>query len=420
MKYSILTLAAVASTAFAVAVPDPQPDPVAEPMPWCTWKGQPCWKEKMKRAAQPQPEPIAIPEPDAVAEPMPWCTWKGQPCWKEKMAKREAQPEPEAVPAPQPDPVAEAEPWCTWKGQPCWKAKMAKREAEAEAEPIPDPVAAPQPDPVAEPMPWCTWKGQPCWKEKMAKREAKPEPWCWWKGQPCWKAKRDAAPEPWCWWKGQPCWKTKRNAAPEPMPEPANEPRWCWWKGQPCWKSKAKRDASPEPWCWWKGQPCWKAKRDAGEALTVALHATRDIEARSIAETEHLPRDAAHQAKRSIVELANVIALSARGSPEEYFKNLYLEEFFPEIPHNATAKRDVKTLQEDKRWCWWKGQPCWKAKRAAEAVLHAVDGGDGAGAPGGPEEHFDTSNFNPQNFEAKRDLMAIKAAARSVVESLEG
>ncbi|KAM0404188.1 hypothetical protein ACHAPZ_001867 [Fusarium culmorum] len=356
MKYSILTLAAVASTTLAVAVPAPQPDPVAEPMPWCTWKGQPCWKEKMaRREAQPEPEAVAAPEPDPVAEPMPWCTWKGQPCWKEKMAKRAAQPEP--VPAPQPDPVAEAEPWCTWKGQPCWK-------------------------------------------EKMAKREAKPEPWCWWKGQPCWKA--------------------KRNAAPEPMPEPANEPRWCWWKGQPCWKSKSKRDASPEPWCWWKGQPCWKAKRDAGEALTVALHATRGVETRSVAETEHLPRDAAHQAKRSIVELANVIALSARGSPEEYFKHLYLEEFFPEIPHNATAKRDVKTLQEDKRWCWWKGQPCWKAKRAAEAVLHAVDGSDGAGAPGGPEEHFGTSHFNPQNFEAKRDLMAIKAAARSVVESLEG
>ncbi|RGP73455.1 pheromone precursor 1 [Fusarium sporotrichioides] len=358
MKYSILTLAAVASTAFATAIPEPQPDPVAEAEPWCTWKGQPCWKAKMaKREAQPEPEAIAIPDPDPVAEPMPWCTWKGQPCWKEKMAKREAQPEPEAIPVPQPDPVAEAEPWCTWKGQPCWK-------------------------------------------EKMAKREAKPEPWCWWKGQPCWK--------------------TKRNAAPEPMPEPANEPRWCWWKGQPCWKSKSKRDASPEPWCWWKGQPCWKAKRDASEALTVALHATRGVETRSVAETEHLPRDAAHHAKRSIVELANVIALSARGSPEEYFKNLYLEEFFPEIPHNATAKRDVKTLQEDKRWCWWKGQPCWKAKRAAEAVLHAVDGADGAGAPGGPEEHFDTSNFNPQNFEAKRDLMAIKAAARSVVESLEG
>ncbi|EXK85832.1 hypothetical protein FOQG_10256 [Fusarium oxysporum f. sp. raphani 54005] len=450
------------------AVPGPQPDPVADPMPWCTWRGQPCWKEKMKakREAEAIPEPIAAPQPDPVADPMPWCTWRGQPCWKEKMAKREAIPEP--VAAPQPDPVAEPMPWCTWRGQPCWKEKMrmAKREPEPVAEPmpwctwrgqpcwkekmrmakrdaVPEPVAAPQPDPVAEPMPWCTWRGQPCWKEKMrmAKREpiaepeaipepvaapkpdpvAEPMPWCTWRGQPCWKkTKRAAAPEPapeaeneprWCLWRGQPCWKkTKRDAIPEP---------WCLWRGQPCWK--AKRDAAPEPWCMWRGQPCWKAKRDAGQALSNALHATRSLDTRSAdaPSTAHLPRDAAHKAKRSIVELANLIALSARGSPEEYFKSLELETFFPDAAPNATAKRDLNTLQEDKRWCMWRGQPCWKAKRAAEAVLDAVDGDDGATGPGGPDSHYDTRDFKSENFAAKRDLIAIKAAARSIADMSE-
>ncbi|WKT45639.1 hypothetical protein QSH57_010513 [Fusarium oxysporum f. sp. vasinfectum] len=405
------------------AVPGPQPDPVADPMPWCTWRGQPCWKEKMKAKREAIPEPVTAPQPDPVADPMPWCTWRGQPCWKEKMKAKLA--------APQPDPVAEPMPWCTWRGQPCWKEKMrmAKREPEPVAEPmpwctwrgqpcwkekmrmakrdaVPEPVAAPQPDPVAEPMPWCTWRGQPCWKEKMrmAKREpiaepeAIPEPVAAPKPDPV------AEPMPWCTWRGQPCWKkTKRAAAPEPAPEAENEPRWCLWRGQPCWK-KTKRDAIPEPWCLWRGQPCWKAKRDAAPEPWSPLI---------------FPRDAAHKAKRSIVELANLIALSARGSPEEYFKSLELETFFPDAAPNATAKRDLNTLQEDKRWCMWRGQPCWKAKRAAEAVLDAVDGDDGATGPGGPDSHYDTRDFKSENFAAKRDLIAIKAAARSIADMSE-
>ncbi|KAK2675504.1 hypothetical protein RAB80_007689 [Fusarium oxysporum f. sp. vasinfectum] len=383
------------------AVPEPQPDPVADPMPWCTWRGQPCWKEKMKAKREAIPEPVTAPQPDPVADPMPWCTWRGQPCWKEKMkAKREAEAIPEPIAAPQPDPVAEPMPWCTWRGQPCWKEKMrmAKREPIAEPEAIPEPVAAPKPDPVAEPMPWCTWRGQPCWKK--TKRAAAPEP------------APEAENEPrWCLWRGQPCWKkTKRDAIPEP---------WCLWRGQPCWK--AKRDAAPEPWCMWRGQPCWKAKRDAGQALSNALHATRSLDTRSAdaPSTAHLPRDAAHKAKRSIVELANLIALSARGSPEEYFKSLELETFFPDAAPNATAKRDLNTLQEDKRWCMWRGQSCWKAKRAAEAVLDAVDGDDGATGPGGPDSHYDTRDFKSENFAAKRDLIAIKAAARSIADMSE-
>ncbi|CAG7563930.1 unnamed protein product [Fusarium equiseti] len=202
MKYSVLTLVAVAGTALAVAIPDPVADPQ-----WCLKiKGQPC--HKAKREAQPEPEAVAAPEPDPVAEPMPWCTIKGQPCWKEKMKmKREADPQ-----------------WCLKiKGQPCHKAKR-------EAQPEPEAVAAPEPANEAR---WCWIKGQPCWKAKRAvdavlkavngedgdgpsdgpdfdpsdfnpenfpaKRDVnthqEAKRWCWIKGQPCWKAKRaiDAA-----------------------------------------------------------------------------------------------------------------------------------------------------------------------------------------------------------------------------------
>ncbi|RFN50071.1 pheromone precursor protein 1, partial [Fusarium flagelliforme] len=170
-----------------------------------------------------------------------------------------------------------------------------------------------EPDPVAEPMPWCTIKGQPCWKEKMkmAKREAQPEP------------EAVAAPEPgsgkykWCGGiKGRPCGqKAKREAQPEPeavaAPEPANEARWCWIKGQ----------------------PCWKAKR-AVDAVLKAVDGEED-------------------------------GAGASDGPD-----FDPSDFNPE---NFPAKRDINTHQEAKRWCWIKGQPCWKAKRAIDAALHALE-----------------------------------------------
>ncbi|KAF5022117.1 hypothetical protein F66182_5836 [Fusarium sp. NRRL 66182] len=228
--------------------------------------------------------------------------------------------------------------------------------------------------------------------------------------------KREAAPEPqkWCMWIGQPCWKAKAKREAEAAPEPKrNNNKWCMWIGQPCWKAKAKREASPEPqkWCMWIGQPCWKAKRDAGEALSDSLHATRSLHDRS--PTELLAGGAAAEAKRSIVELANMVALGARSDSGAYFDSLKIETHFPEFNSTSTAavKRDEAALKQDKRWCMWIGQPCWKAKRAAEAVYKAIDGKR--------DESASPANFDPEHFEEKRDLHAIKQAARSIIDSLE-
>ncbi|KAF4953468.1 hypothetical protein FSARC_12358 [Fusarium sarcochroum] len=243
-------------------------------------------------------------------------------------------------------------------------ATLAVFAATGLAAPSADPVAAPKPNPVSEPEPWCTWVGQSCWK-----------------------AKRDVG-------------EVKRDAAPE-----------------------------PEPWCMWVGQSCWKVKRDAGEALSSALHTTRSIDIpsvnpRSISDAAQI--NAAHQAKRSVVELANMVALSARGSSEEYFKSLNLEEHFPDYTSGGHAKGEEKTLQSKReatpgkprqcyemRWCMCVGQSCWKAKRAAEAVLATIDARDA----GSDDSHFDARSFSAESFAAKRDIMAIKAAARSIIDA---
>ncbi|KAF4456142.1 pheromone precursor 1, partial [Fusarium albosuccineum] len=272
---------------------------------------------------------------------------------------------------------------------------------------------------------WCVWPGQPCWK---AKRDALAEPdadaealaelnkrWCVWPGQPCWKNKRDAMPEPegndkrWCVWPGQPCWKAKRDAIPEPNADAEAlaelNKRWCIWPGQPCWKNK--RDASPEPepeadkaelskrWCWWPGQPCWKVKR-AAEAFSESIHSSGGLQARDAeAEFSNAEGGAAFKAKRDVNELANLIALAARGDPAEYFASLKLErQFHPDSESKTKRDASPDAAQKDKRWCWWPGQPCWKAKRAADAVLDAVaDKGDDA-----QTTPFDPAFARPQGW----------------------
>ncbi|KAJ9157571.1 hypothetical protein NKR23_g437 [Pleurostoma richardsiae] len=82
---------------------------------------------------------------DAAAEPDGWCTWPGQPCWKNKR-----------------DAEAEADGWCRWPGQPCWKTRRA---AEAVVSTI-EGFAKEKRDAAAEPDGWCRWPGQPCWKNK--------------------------------------------------------------------------------------------------------------------------------------------------------------------------------------------------------------------------------------------------------------
>ncbi|KAJ4149099.1 hypothetical protein NW754_000535 [Fusarium falciforme] len=289
----------------------------------------------------------------------------------------------------------------------------------------------------------------------------------------------DAEPEPWCFYPGQPCWKkAKREALPEPKAEPVAEAKaspWCFYPGQPCWK-KAKRDADADaeakPWCFYPGQPCWKVKRAAeafSDALQISGNEARSADADAEADLSNLAGGAAFKAKREIHELANVISLATRDDSGEYYRSLNLERAFP-ADSDPKAKRDAEPWcfypgqpcwknkrnaspeakakaeaaeQKDKRWCFYPGQPCWKAKRAADAVVEALGDDEEAEAPQTPNYGPPTpwgffpgqSQWNHAKrddkqvdkrwcfypgqpcWKAKRDIDAIRTAARSITEA---
>jgi len=109
----ILTIAAVAVEA----------SPIADAQPWCSVKGEPCWKSKRSAEAFIEATHAKIHEA-RVAEP--WCSVKGEPCWK---SKREAEA---FIAASGPLSARNAEPWgCSitkeqaQKGEICWKNKRA-------------------------------------------------------------------------------------------------------------------------------------------------------------------------------------------------------------------------------------------------------------------------------------------------------
>lgn len=275
-----------------------------------------------------------------------------------------------------------------------------------------------------------------------------------------------AEAEAWCERPGQSCWKRDEDGG---STQNAPSDDWCERPGQSCWF--AKRDAEAEAWCERPGQSCWKVKR-AAEAFAESISSSGRLETRAPeAELSNLPGGAEFKAKRSVDELAHLVALSRR-SPDAYYNNLELEARFAadsdltvkrdalpapwcERPGQSCWKRsaeaDADAAAEDKRWCERPGQSCWKAKRAAEAVLDIV----------GAQEtrDLDKKSFDPEFskrsaeawcerpgqscwkrdaeanaeaeaeawcerpgqscWKARRDLHAIRIAAREVVDSLE-
>lgn len=215
----------------------------------------------------------------------------------------------------------------------------------------------------------------------------------------------------------------------------------------------------PEPWCWRPGQPCWKVKR-ATDAFSVAIRSSGGLQERTPeADYSNAPGGAAYMTKRSVNELANVVALATR-EPEAYYKGLGLnKEFFVDDgkidkreaspdpwcwrPGQPCWKRDSTdddVSVKDKRWCVRPGEPCWKTKRAADSVLEAIDKDEAANkdASDAAPFHFPEScdgprvlcwkkrEANPEPWcwrpgepcwKAKRDLQAIQAVARSISES---
>ncbi|KAH6691512.1 hypothetical protein F5X68DRAFT_188595 [Plectosphaerella plurivora] len=218
-------------------------------------------------------------------------------------------------------------------------------------------------------------------------------------------AKSALAPPPVCWKKVVPgctgpkynpyIW--KRAASPEADAEAAA----CDAPGQPCWVVKRAAEAfsdvmgedhlearSPQKWdCKKPFQPCWKAKRTA-EAFAEAL-------------------------------------ASAQEDSSDFTASLNLERRFPEVETTVEAR-------SPQNWdCKKPFQPCWKAKRAAEAEAEAA-----CNMAGGPcavvkraAEAVNLVVRSPQRWDcqkpfqpcwkAKREVAKLQNFARYVLEDQE-
>ncbi|KAH6608519.1 clock-controlled pheromone ccg-4 precursor [Trichoderma cornu-damae] len=190
---------------------------------------------------------------------------------------------------------------------------------------------------------------------------------------------------------------------------------------------------NPEPWCYRIGQPCWKVKR-ATEAFVGAVRSTGGLVARGD-QLNGIPTEVAAQALQGLNDLANLIAYSAEDPV------VFLGDGVGGQNETETEKRDVQEdkrwcyrigqpcwkakrtdeIQEDKRWCYRIGQPCWKAKRVAEAVLDASVEGDEKRSVEGevPAEKRWCYRIGQPCWKAKRDLETVQDVARSLIESMQ-
>lgn len=158
--------------------------------------------------------------------------------------------------------------------------------------------------------------------------------------------------------------------------EAAIDPRWCFWKGQGCWKrtdentsAVQRRDAAPAfcPFGGEAGSVCYASKRDFIEADKRACEQ---------------PGEACHKARTAAEALIRTIEESAADEP--------------------TAKRDTTSAAKDveARWCFWKGQGCWKRDGMDEVVARCNSPSGACTA-------------------ARRDLTSMHAAARNLLDSLD-
>ncbi|KAH6619464.1 hypothetical protein B0J18DRAFT_245175 [Chaetomium sp. MPI-SDFR-AT-0129] len=222
------------------------------------------------------------------------------------------------------------------------------------------------------------------------------------------KVQREASP--WCTqFLGMPCWKREANPNPEAEPFCAEA------HGQPCWTRRSapvtpvtpavpdRVKRAPEPWCIdFLGQPCWKKnKREAAPEPAPVEDANHNT---SIDKREASPE--------------------AEPEPEP-------DRYCTRFTGSSCWKRDetAETLEQAKR-CTSEGQACWKAKRAAAAVINAIDEGSSLKARqfeigwcreflGMPCWKRDVTCHGPAGVctKATRDLHAMYNAARAIIEA---
>lgn len=344
MKFSVIAVAAIsAASANAVAIAAAEANP--SPEAWCFWKGEGCWKAK--RAADAFSS--ALQSTGGYKESRA-ADISNHPGGAAYHAKRTFEQLAAIVASVYPSPEALYED-LNLIGAFHPDTNLTIAEGAGEGPPPPPSAAGPGGPPTGlaardeaaaiDPR-WCFWKGEGCWK-----REA--TPWCFWKGEGCWKrgvemSKREAEANPWCFWKGEGCWKrTDENSSAVERRDAA--PAFCPFGGEAgsvCYASKRAFIEADKRACEQPGEACHKA-RTAAEALLRAIEDDDNVE--------------------------------------------------------KTAKRDA-AKDVEARWCFWKGEGCWKR-----------DGMDGVVARCNSPSGACTA--------ARRDLTSMHAAARNLLDSLD-
>ncbi|KAF6824083.1 clock-controlled pheromone ccg-4 [Colletotrichum musicola] len=266
----------------------------------------------------------------------------------------------------------------------------------------------------------------------------------------------DASPEPWCRQIGQPCWKVKRAA--EAFAASIGE-----FEGLVDRSPEALRSHSEG------GGAAFMAKRGVDEIANVVAASQGDpadyygklaMERRFAEDTTDVvrreeeanpcrpgqacrkseyPAEADYEEDEDDEDAAEIERREEDDGSCQPGQECWKSEYpFEDDEDDEAEKRDVHG--EDKRWCRQIGQPCWRVKRAAEALVEAI----------GEDEDLSKREFNPVSkrepwcrqpgqpcwkrdadpepwcrqigqpcWKAARDLHAMKNVARSVIESLE-
>ena len=235
---------------------------------------------------------------------------------------------------------------------------------------------------------------------------------------------------------------------------------WCYRRGEPCYKVKRaaeavaeafeKRDALPFPdahpaaaadpearirfWCYRRGEPCYKAKRDAvaiADAVDEAhanMHADDDdviFSDHALNATELATAKAAHQAADAKSDAASaddakpIEARAAEGDAEAKVGDPpagglgeFLQKYGQQLDAGAPLGRGPQ-------WCYRKGEPCSKVKRAAGAIAAAL--AEPAAAPEAGNELEARARFwcyrrGEPCYKAKRSLEVLEARFKELVK----
>ncbi|KAK2072626.1 hypothetical protein P8C59_006967 [Phyllachora maydis] len=137
---------------------------------------------------------------------------------------------------------------------------------------------------------------------------------------------------------------------------------------------------TPTAYCSTPGQPCDLVARAAAAFAGVLRAVDNNAAALSARDTQRTnsPGGAVFAAKRAADGLALTLAASGAHDPRAYYAGLGLERRFPpdHDPSSPAAADEGTTTDDDMARCLVAGAPCRAAKRAAEAVLQALDADD--------------------------------------------